>query len=122
PAHFERGTSVLRSVIAMATAVVGVGFAPMAAGQETSAFDKAGYIREAIGVIRERALYARRVDWDAVEAEALAREADARDDIDMLDTVVWLLSHLGDNHSFPQIARDRLAIYQERYNAMPWPP
>ncbi len=94
----------------------------MAAAEEAAPFDKAAYIREAISVMQARALNAGQVDWAAVEAEALTREAGARDDIDMLDTIVWMLTQLGDNHSFPQIARDRLALYQERYNAMPWPP
>lgn len=73
-------------------------------------------------MIRANALMAAEVDWDAVRQEALAREAGAADSIDTLDTLVWLLAQLNDNHSFPQIAGARVEVYQARHNAAPWPP
>lgn len=85
------------------------------------AFDPPTYLREAIATIRSNALYADQVDWADVERQAIEREARARDSIDTLDTVVWLLAQLNDNHSFPQIAADRVAAYQERYGTTPWP-
>lgn len=107
----------------------GVALAAMAcasaSAQQTASapsFSAPALISEAITIIRERALMAESVDWAAVEQEALSREADARDSIDTLDTIVWLLAQLNDNHSFPQIAGARVEAYQARYNTTPWPP
>lgn len=92
-----------------------------ASAQTPAPFDAPTFIREAIGTIRANALMADQVDWADVERQALAREVDARDSIDTLDTLVWLLTQLNDNHSFPQIAADRVAAYQARYGTTPWP-
>ncbi len=101
------------------TAIAALAIATTASAQP--AFDPPTYLREAISTIRANALYADQVDWADVERQAIEREAGARDSIDTLDTVVWLLTQLNDNHSFPQIAADRVAAYQERYGTTPWP-
>jgi C-terminal processing protease CtpA/Prc len=69
-----------------------------------------GYLTDAIDLIRQNAFYAGRVEWPAVRAEALRRAGAAQSRARTYDTIRWVLSKLGDHHSFlltPEQAREQ---------------
>jgi hypothetical protein len=69
-----------------------------------------GYLTDAIDLIRQHAFHAGRVDWPAVRAEALRRAGAAPSRARTYDAIRWVLSKLGDHHSFlltPEQARER---------------
>jgi carboxyl-terminal processing protease len=72
----------------------------------------AGYLRDALNLIQANAYYADRVDWPSVEAEAQRRVAAATTTAGTHETLRWVLSKLGDRHSFlrtPDRARELAA-------------
>lgn len=60
----------------------------------------AAYLQDALDYIRCHALRSRSVDWDEIRSEALARIQDAQTTADTYPTLRWVLSCLGDHHSF----------------------
>jgi carboxyl-terminal processing protease len=57
-----------------------------------------GYLDDAMDLIRRNAYYAGRVDWPAARAEARRRAGVTRQGA--YDAIRWVLSELGDGHSF----------------------
>jgi hypothetical protein len=64
------------------------------------------YVDEAIGVLREHALNAQRVDWTTVSAEAHRLAAGAGSKPAAYPAIRYLLRSLEDNHSFLQLSPD----------------
>lgn len=62
--------------------------------------DPAAYLTEALDYIERHALRSNTVDWPVVRAEALARIQDAQMSADTYPALRWVLSCLGDHHSF----------------------
>jgi hypothetical protein len=67
------------------------------AGGATTATPPAGYLADAIELIRRNAYYADRVDWPAARAEAHRRAGATREGA--YEAIRWVLSELGDGHS-----------------------
>jgi hypothetical protein len=67
------------------------------AGGATTATLPAGYLADAIELIRRNAYYADRVDWPAARAEAHRRAGASREGA--YEAIRWVLSELGDGHS-----------------------
>lgn len=63
-------------------------------------FEPATYLTEAPDYIQRSALRSRSVDWPVVRTEALARIQNAQTTADTYPTLRWVLSQLGDHHSF----------------------
>lgn len=59
-----------------------------------------GYLTDTIELIRRQAYYAGRVDWPTVRAEARRRAGAAPTRTGVYDAIRWVLSRLGDHHSF----------------------
>ena len=57
-----------------------------------------GYLDDTVELIRRSAFYADRVDWPAARAEARRRAGATREGT--YDAIRWVLSELGDGHSF----------------------
>ncbi|HET6748453.1 MAG TPA: PDZ domain-containing protein [Actinomycetes bacterium] len=71
---------------------------------------------EALNLVERRAFYAERVDWPSVRAEARRRVAAATTRAEVYEVIRWVLSRLGDHHSFlltPQRAAE-LAVGRGR--------
>jgi carboxyl-terminal processing protease len=68
-----------------------------------------GYLTDAIDLIRENAFYAGRVDWPAVRAEA-RRAGASPSRARTYDTIRWVLSRLGDHHSFLRTPEQATAL------------
>lgn len=60
----------------------------------------AAYLTEAVDYIERYALRSSAVDWPVVRTEALARIQNAQTPADTYPTLRWVLSCLGDHHSF----------------------
>jgi carboxyl-terminal processing protease len=84
------------------------------------------YLQETLDYIQRHALRSGNVDWQATRAEALARIQHTQTTADTYPTLRWVLSCLGDHHSFlasPQSVRESregiatssglLAVYPE---------
>lgn len=84
-----------------------------APGQES--FDAAARVREAIAAVRPAAYRSAGVDWAALEADLLARAADAEDTVDLLPVYSRLLQALGDGHSFVQADPALRETYRTRH-------
>lgn len=72
----------------------------------------ASYLRDALNLVQANAYYADRVDWPSVKAEAQRRVAAATTTAGTYETLRWVLSKLGDRHSFlltPDQARELAA-------------
>jgi C-terminal processing protease CtpA/Prc len=70
------------------------------------------YLTDALSLIQQRAYYADRVDWPVVRAEARRRTAAPTTTAEVHDTIRWVLTKLGDRHSFllsPERARELAA-------------
>lgn len=78
-------------------------------------FDAAARVREAIAVVRPAAYRSAAVDWPALEADLLARAADAGDAVDLLPVYSRLLQALGDRHSFVQVDASLRETYRARH-------
>lgn len=68
-----------------------------------------GYLTDTVELIRQQAYYAGRVDWPAVQAEARRRAGAPPSRASTYDAIRWVLSRLGDRHSFlltPEQARE----------------
>ncbi|MDF7777676.1 S41 family peptidase [Sphingomonas sp. AOB5] len=76
------------------------------------AFDARTYLDEAIAVVRAKALYADRVDWDRVSAEVHAEGDGAADVFGTYPALVRLVRALGDHHSFLQLSDERATAYR----------
>jgi carboxyl-terminal processing protease len=71
---------------------------------------------EALNLVERRAFYAERADWPSVRAEARRRVAAATTRAEVYEVIRWVLSRLGDHHSFlltPQRAAE-LAVGRGR--------
>jgi hypothetical protein len=75
-------------------------------------FDGRAYADQAIALVRDHALAADHVDWDAAGAELHRAAANAHDPFDVYPALVSLLDRLGDQHSFLQLGSERAAAYQ----------
>jgi carboxyl-terminal processing protease len=67
------------------------------------------YLTDALDLIQRNAFYADRVDWPSVRAEARRRAGAATTTAGTYDAIRWVLTRLGDRHSFllsPEQARD----------------
>lgn len=67
---------------------------------------------EALNLVERRPFYAGRVDWPSVRAEAWRRVAAATTRAEVYQAIRWVLSRLGDHHSFlltPQRAAELAA-------------
>lgn len=62
--------------------------------------EPATYLTDALDYIERHALRSKHVDWQAVRPEARARIRDAQTTADTYPTLRWVLSLLGDHHSF----------------------
>jgi carboxyl-terminal processing protease len=58
------------------------------------------YLTDTINLIQQHAFYTDRVDWPAVRAEARRRAGDATTTAETYEAIHWVLSKLGDRHSF----------------------
>lgn len=58
------------------------------------------YLTETLDLIQRNAFYADRVDWPSVRAEARRRAAAATTTAGTYDAIRWVLTKLGDRHSF----------------------
>jgi carboxyl-terminal processing protease len=70
------------------------------------------YLSDALNLIQANAYYADRVDWPSVKAEARRRVAATTSTAGTYETLRWVLSKLGDRHSFlltPDQARELAA-------------
>jgi hypothetical protein len=71
------------------------------------------YLSDALDLIQANAYYADRVNWPSVRAEAQRRVAAATSTADTYETLRWVLSKLGDHHSFlltPDQAHELTAV------------
>lgn len=62
--------------------------------------EAAAYLTEALEYIQRHALRSGNVDWQTVRVEALVRIQNAQTSADTYPTLRWVLSCLGDRHSF----------------------
>src|SRR5689334_12248079 len=58
------------------------------------------YLVTALDLIEQHALYRHRIDWPNIRATATQRAADAQMPADTYDAIRWVLTQLGEQHSF----------------------
>jgi carboxyl-terminal processing protease len=113
--------SVAFAILVAVVACEGGGRVPRATSTTVSAGGTAAtsggsfpetYLTDALDLIQRNAFYADRVDWPSVRAEARWRAGAATTTAGTYDAIRWVLTKLGDHHSFllsPEQARDRSA-------------
>lgn len=58
------------------------------------------YLVTALDLIEQHALYRHRIDWPTIRTTATQRAADAQMPADTYDAIRWVLTQLGEQHSF----------------------
>lgn len=74
------------------------------------------YLATALTIIEQHALHRQRLDWSTIRAAATQHAAHAQHAADTYDTIRWVLTQLGEAHSFFAIPEGNTAIASGSYN------